>query len=74
MTTHQAAEERGRFGAFGGRYVPETLIAALDELEAARIAANEDPAFQRELDRLLAEFVGRPTPITVAERLSAAVG
>ncbi|HUP20622.1 MAG TPA: tryptophan synthase subunit beta [Gemmatimonadota bacterium] len=64
----------GRFGAFGGRYVPETLIAALDELEAAWAAARGDPAFQRELDGLLADYVGRPTPLTHAPRLSEATG
>jgi tryptophan synthase beta chain len=64
----------GRFGAFGGRYVPETLIAALDELEAAWEAARVDPAFRRELDGLLADYVGRPTPLTHAPRLSEATG
>ena len=63
-------DERGYFGAFGGRYVPETLMPALAELEAAYDAAREDAAFREELERLLREFVGRPTPITRADRLA----
>jgi len=63
----------GRFGPYGGRYVPETLIAALDELTALYDAARTDPTFWSELDRLLAEFVGRPSPLTEAPRLSAEV-
>jgi tryptophan synthase beta chain len=63
-----------RFGAFGGRYVPETLIPALDELDAAFGDATRDPEFQRDLDRLLKEYVGRPSPLSSAPRFSAAVG
>ena len=63
-----------RFGAFGGRYVPETLIPALDELEAALASARADPAFQAELDHLLATYVGRPSALTEAPRLSAHIG
>ena len=63
-----------RFGAFGGRYVPETLIPALDELEQAYEAARRDPAFGRELDDMLAHYVGRPSPLSDAPRLSAHVG
>lgn len=63
-----------RFGAFGGRYVPETLIPALDELDAAFADASQDPAFQRDLDRLLKEYVGRPSPLSSAPRFSEAVG
>jgi tryptophan synthase beta chain len=63
-----------RFGPYGGRYVPETLIPALDELEREWMAARVDPAYTDELDRLLRDFVGRPTPIYFAERLSEAVG
>ena len=63
-------DERGYFGAFGGRYVPETLMPALAELEAAYDAAREDASFREELERLLREFVGRPTPITRADRLA----
>ncbi|MFL5610617.1 MAG: tryptophan synthase subunit beta [Gemmatimonadaceae bacterium] len=63
-----------RFGAFGGRYVPETLIPALDELDSAFDDAIRDPQFQKELDRLLKEYVGRPSPLSSAPRLSDAVG
>jgi tryptophan synthase beta chain len=63
-----------RFGPYGGRYVPETLIPALDELERAWVAARDDPAFRGELDSLLRDYVGRPTPLYAAERLSDAVG
>ncbi|MDE3112918.1 MAG: tryptophan synthase subunit beta [Chloroflexota bacterium] len=65
---------RGRFGAFGGQYVPETLMPAVIELEAAFEAAWTDTAFRDELDRLLRTYVGRPTPLTDARRLAAAVG
>ena len=64
----------GRFGPFGGRYVPETLIPALDALEAAFAAAQRDPAFMAELDALLREFVGRPTALTFAPRPTDRVG
>jgi len=64
----------GRFGAFGGRYVPETLIAALDELEVAYAEAMADPGFQVELASLLKDFVGRETPLYRARRLEAEVG
>jgi len=63
-----------RFGAFGGRYVPETLIAALDELEAAYAEAMQDPAFHAEFESLLRDFVGRPCPLYRARRLEGAVG
>jgi tryptophan synthase beta chain len=62
-----------RFGPYGGRYVPETLIPALDELAEAWTDARADEAFGAELGRLLREFVGRPTPLYLAERLSEAV-
>jgi tryptophan synthase beta chain len=64
----------GRFGPYGGRYVPETLVAALDDLAALYDTVRADPAFWAELDGLLAEFVGRPSPISAAPRLSAEVG
>ena len=64
----------GRFGPFGGRFVPEALIPACAELDAAFRAAWADPGFRAELDRLLAEYAGRPTPLTVAPRLSADLG
>lgn len=63
-----------RFGVFGGRYVPETLVGALDELEQAYIAARADATFQRELDSLLEHFVGRATPLTRADRLTKFAG
>ncbi|HOT24163.1 MAG TPA: tryptophan synthase subunit beta [Thermoleophilia bacterium] len=63
-----------RFGRYGGRYVPETLVPALDELTIAWEEAREDAAFQAELARLLADYAGRPTPLYHADRLSAAVG
>jgi tryptophan synthase beta chain len=63
-----------RFGPYGGRYVPEVLIPALDELSAAWSEARDDPGFRGELDRLLGEYVGRPTPLYLASRLSERVG
>lgn len=63
-----------RFGAFGGRYVPETLIPALEELQAAFDVAQGDPAFLAELDTLLRDYVGRPSPVSTAPRFSAHVG
>jgi tryptophan synthase beta chain len=66
--------ESDRFGAFGGRYVPETLIPALDELEAAYAAAQADPAFRAELSAMLSTYVGRPSPLSDAPRLSEKVG
>ena len=68
----RAVEER--FGPYGGRFVPEVLMEALDELAAAWAAAREDQAFRGELDRLLRDYVGRPTPIYLAERLSERAG
>jgi tryptophan synthase beta chain len=62
----------GRFGPYGGRYVPETLVAALDELAALYDGVRRDPAFWAEYEALLAEYVGRPTPLTEAPRLSEA--
>ena len=63
-----------RFGRYGGRYVPEVLIPALDGLTGAWSAARDDPDFQEELGRLLREYVGRPTPLYLASRLSERVG
>ncbi|MFN7940199.1 MAG: tryptophan synthase subunit beta [Thermoanaerobaculia bacterium] len=71
--SRRAAAE-GRFGPYGGRFVPETLMAPLAELARAYDRAVRAPAFRRELDRLLATYVGRPTPLYFAERLSAAFG
>jgi tryptophan synthase beta chain len=63
-----------RFGPYGGRYVPETLIPALDELEREWLAARSDPAFEDELAGLLRDYVGRPTPLYHARRLSEVTG
>ncbi len=63
-------DERGYFGPYGGRYVPETLMTPLLELEQAYQAAREDAVFSRSLESLLRDYVGRPTPLTHAERLS----
>jgi tryptophan synthase beta chain len=72
----QSAERavEGRFGPYGGRYVPETLVAALDDLTALYDAARADPTFWSQLQALLTEFVGRPTPLTEAPRFSQSVG
>jgi tryptophan synthase beta chain len=67
-------DSRGHFGPYGGRYVPETLMAPLEELEAAYAAARADRAFQAELDDLLTNFAGRPTPLECASRLTAHLG
>jgi len=67
-------DSHGRFGAYGGRFVPETLVPALDELEAAWRAARADPAFEAELWGLLHRFAGRETPLGEARRLSAEAG
>ena len=64
----------GRFGDYGGRYVPETLIAALEELDAARQRILKDPAFRGELDALLRDYAGRPTPLFHARRISEELG
>ncbi len=66
--------EQGRFGPYGGRYVPETLVAALDELVCVYEEAAADPAFQAELELLLTTYAGRPTPLSEAPRLSERVG
>jgi tryptophan synthase beta chain len=64
----------GHFGPYGGRFVPEALVAALDELTAAYDDARKDPAFHAELDRLLTTYAGRPTPLTDARRLTEHAG
>lgn len=63
-----------RFGPYGGQYVPETLMPALIELEQAFMEARQDAAFQRNYDRLMASYVGRPTPLTHAQRLTEQLG
>ena len=70
----RSAEIDGRFGAYGGRYVPETLMAPLQELEEALKLARSDKGFQQELDRLLHDYAGRPTPLFFAERLTRQLG
>jgi tryptophan synthase beta chain len=67
-------DARGHFGEYGGRYVPETLMPALEELEAAWRSAREDPGFRSDLEALLAGFAGRPTALTEARRMSADCG
>lgn len=69
-----ATNVAGRFGAYGGRYVPETLMAALEELEHAYAEARADPAFVAELDSLLRDYAGRPTPLYFASRLTEKLG
>jgi tryptophan synthase beta chain len=67
-------DRRGYFGDFGGRFVPETLVEPIEELERAYLAVRDDPAFAAELDRLLKHYVGRPTPVYEAQRLTDAYG
>jgi tryptophan synthase beta chain len=77
MPAHDLApsvETTDRFGVFGGRYVPETLIPALDELERQYDAARADPAFEAEVEHMLTTYVGRPSPLSDAPRLSEHVG
>jgi tryptophan synthase beta chain len=72
--TPNLPDDRGRFGEYGGRFVPETLMPALEELEAAWLEAWGDAGFRTELDELLAHYAGRPTPLYLAERLSQVAG
>jgi tryptophan synthase beta chain len=74
VTSRRDPDARGYFGEFGGRYVPETLVEPIEELERAYFAARDDAAFQAELSRLLTHYVGRATPVYEAKRLSAAAG
>ena len=67
-------DERGHFGPYGGMFVPETLVPALQELEHEFRAAKADAEFRKQLDYYLAEYAGRPTPLYLAERLSEQVG
>ena len=69
-----AGARAGRFGAYGGRYVPEALVAALEQLDEARLKANIDPAFQGELERLHRTYTGRPSIITEAPRFAVHAG
>ncbi|MGK7916993.1 MAG: pyridoxal-phosphate dependent enzyme, partial [Prochloraceae cyanobacterium] len=69
-SNNQKPDAFGRFGRFGGKYVPETLMPALSELETAYARYKNDPDFQQELQQLLRDYVGRPSPLYFAERLS----
>jgi tryptophan synthase beta chain len=74
VTSRRDPDARGYFGEFGGRYVPETLVEPVEELERAYFAVRDDPGFKTELDRLLEHYVGRPTPVYEASRLTEASG
>jgi tryptophan synthase beta chain len=67
-------DQGGHFGPYGGRYVPEVLMAPIEELETAYLAAREDPTFQRQLNELLRNYAGRPTPLYFARRLTETLG
>src|SRR5436190_359863 len=75
-TPHVSAvpDARGRFGPYGGRFVPETLMFALEQLDSAYRQAKADPAFQAEFTRLMNEYVGRPSRLYFAERLTKEAG
>src|ERR1700709_13547 len=70
----QQPDASGHFGPYGGRFVPEVLMAPLEELELAYQKASADPAFHAELDDLLANYAGRPTPLYYAKRMSEILG
>ncbi len=72
--SQQMPDSQGRFGRFGGQFAPETLMPAIAELTEAYAEAQKDPEFQAEIDRLAAQYVGRPTPLYEAKRFSAEVG
>lgn len=74
ITSHPLPDASGHFGTYGGMFVPETLMAALKELTLEYERAKQDPLFGNELDTLLREYVGRPTPLTFAERWSEKLG
>ncbi|MCW2587256.1 MAG: tryptophan synthase, beta subunit [Frankiales bacterium] len=74
MTAPELPDRAGHFGPYGGRFVPEALVAALDQLSQAHADARRDPAFVAELDDLLANYAGRPTPLTEAKRFSERAG
>ena len=70
MTRREILPDRtGHFGPYGGKFVPETVMAALEELEQAYAVAKRDPVFKRELRELLSHYAGRPTPLYFAARL-----
>jgi len=72
--SRQYPDMKGHFGIYGGRYVPETVIPALEELEEKYLSLKDDPAFKEELGSLLGDYAGRPTPLYHAKRLSHALG
>src|SRR5580765_5090598 len=74
LPAQKSLPSAGRFGVYGGRYVPETLMAALQELEAHYDKAKRDRSFQRRLDELLRTYAGRPTPLFFAQRLTKKLG
>ncbi|HEV8347519.1 MAG TPA: tryptophan synthase subunit beta [Vicinamibacterales bacterium] len=74
VTSRRDPDSRGYFGEFGGRYVPETLVEPIEELERAYLEVRDDPAFAAELNRLLKHYVGRPTPIYETSRLAESAG
>ena len=74
MALRRDPDGRGYFGEFGGRFVPETLVEPIEELERAYMVVRDDPEFLAELDRLLKHYVGRPTPVYEAQRLAEAYG
>ena len=74
LAVRRDPDARGYFGQFGGRFVPETLVEPVEELERAYFAARDDPAFAAELNRLLQHYVGRPTPVYESARLAEACG
>jgi len=74
IATEKVPDARGHFGPYGGRFVPETLMHPLQELEQEYFRSQHDPDFQRELDYYLKEFCGRPTPLYLAERLTRELG
>src|SRR6476660_612240 len=73
-TTRRDPDARGYFGEYGGRFVPETLVEPVEELERAYMSVRDDTAFHAELDRLLKHYVGRPTPVYEAQRLTREYG
>ena len=74
IASNQLPDCHGHFGPFGGMFVPETLMSALDELDREYRSASAEPAFQHELDGLLRDYAGRPTPLYFAERLTERLG
>src|SRR6516162_3663387 len=72
--TDQLPDQNGHFGQYGGVFVPETLMPAIQELNEEYQRARQDPGFRLELDRLLASYCGRPTPLYFAERLTEQLG